>query len=177
MIAFLREVMNLCPENENVADAISQTLGWFRANAAPGRRRSGFSYARIARTAFDDIRELTAEGFSYAAICEAFETKGLLPEGSKPYSLSRAMRREGSRRQKRAAPVRGFAEKSAGKKLDTAISNSPKLEPVKQSFGTPVMEKEKADEKVKALTGSAEETALGKLTKHSDGSFDFDWKD
>ena len=67
MISFLLEVINLC--QENTADAISKTLDWIRANAAPGRRRSGFSYARIARSAFEDIRWLTAEGFSYAAIC------------------------------------------------------------------------------------------------------------
>jgi hypothetical protein len=29
---------------------------------------------------------------------------------------------------------------------------------------------------VRKITSSTEETGLGKLTKHSDGSFDFDWK-
>ena len=167
---------------ENIADAITQTLDWIRTNATPGRRRSGFSYARIARSAFEDIRGLTAEGFSYAAICEAFEANGLLPEGSKPYSLSRAMRREGMRRQRRAglAETERLAEKTAGEKLGSAAPKPTKAEPVKQDFGaprTPSMENEKAEEWVKALASPAVETGLGKLTKHSDGSFDFDWKD
>jgi hypothetical protein len=149
--------MNLCPEN--AADLISQTLGWIRANAARGKQRSGFSYARIVRAAFEDIRELTAEGVSYAAICEAFEANGLLPKGSEPYSLSRAMRREGARRQKRAEPAR--TERLAGKPAGKPDSGTPRA----LSAGK---------ERVKELTASTEETALGKITRHSDGSFDFD---
>jgi hypothetical protein len=91
------------------------------------------------------------------------------------------MRREGIRRQKRAEPVRAerFVGKIAGGKLDSAAPNPTKAEPVKQDLGsprTPSMGNEKAKERLKALTGSVQETALGKLTKHSDGSFDFDWK-
>jgi hypothetical protein len=180
MIPFLREVMNLC--RENTVETIRQALDWIRANAAPGRRRSGSSYARIARSAFEDIRGLTAEGFSYAAICEAFEANGLLPEGSKPYSLSRAMRREGMRRQRRAGLVETerLVGKTAGEKSGSAAPNPTKAEPVKRDFGAPrapSMENEKAEKWEKALAGSAVETGLGKLTKHSDGSFDFDWKD
>jgi hypothetical protein len=171
--------MNLC--SEEAAGAIRQALDWIRANGTPGKRRPDFSYARIARAAFEEIRELAAAGFSYAAICEAFETNGLLPEGSRPYSLSRAVRREWIRRQEHAKPAETerLVGKPAGKKLDAALPNPPKAEPVKPDFGTPrtsLTEKEKEKERVKALTGSAEETALGKITKHSDGSFDFDWK-
>jgi hypothetical protein len=180
MISFSLEVVNLYPEN--AADTICQALEWIRANAAPGRRRSGSFYARIARSAFEDIRGLAAEGFTYAAICEAFEANGLLPKGSKPYSLSRAIRREGIRRQKRTEPVKAerLVGKTAGKKSDSTAPNPTKAEPVKQDFGaprTPSMKNEKEDEKIKALTNFAQETALGKLTKHSDGSFDFDWED
>jgi hypothetical protein len=32
------------------------------------------------------------------------------------------------------------------------------------------------EERVAKLTSSTVKTGLGKLTKHSDGSFDFDWK-
>jgi hypothetical protein len=166
MILFLREVMILCPET--VADLINQTLGWIRTNAAPGRRRSGSFYARIAHAAFEDILKLTAEGFNYATICEAFETNGLLPEGSKPYSLSRAMRREEIRRQKREkqAGVERFVG-NTDKKLSAA---TPKPEPGKTNLDS------KPEEWLRKVTSSTEETALGKLTKHSDGSFDFDWK-
>jgi hypothetical protein len=123
MILFLREAMNLYPEN--MTDAIHQTLDWIKTNRTPGRRRDDSSYAHVARAAFEDIRELTAEGFSYAAICEAFETNGLLPKGSKPYSLSRAVRRETARRQKRAE-IAGteLPVQDAGSKSDTAQTSA-----------------------------------------------------
>jgi hypothetical protein len=112
-----------------VTDAIHQTLAWIRTNSAPGRRRADFSYARIARSAFEGIRELTSEGFNYAAICEAFETNGLLPKDSKPYSLSRAVRREMARRQKRAEPagterpIRDAGSKSGAAKTSASVKN------------------------------------------------------
>ena len=80
---------------EDVAEAIRRAIGWFKENRAPGSGRPGPRYARIARAAFDEINALTAEGFGYAAVCEALEVNGLLPGGSKPCSLSRAVRREG----------------------------------------------------------------------------------
>ena len=71
-------------------------------------------YAHIARVAFDDITALTAEGFGYAAICEAFEANELLPEGSKPYSLSRGVRRKRARRQRRVGSAGTEAVQDAG---------------------------------------------------------------
>ena len=88
-----------------VADAIDQAVGWIKANRTPRRGRSDSRYARIARAAFDDISELAAKGFGYAASCEAFVANGLLPEGSKPHSLGRTMRRERTRRQRRVKPA------------------------------------------------------------------------
>jgi hypothetical protein len=173
MIPFLREVMNLC--HENIGGAIRQTLDQVRANGTPGSRRPGFSYSRVVRAAFEDIRELTAEGFSYVVICEALETNGLLPEGSRPYSLSRALRREGIRRQKIAGTGRlpdDVGKKSRAAETSTGLQELPKPEPEKPN----AKEKSEEHEWVRKITGSTEETGLGKLTKHSDGSFDFDWK-
>lgn len=163
---------------ENFAGAIRQTLGRIRTNGAPGRRRSGISYAHIARVAFEDMRELTSEGFSYVAICEALEANGLLPEGSRPYSLSRALRREGIRRQKLADLTEterfpdGVDQKSRAAEAPSNLQEVTKSEPANPNA------REKSEEKewVRKITGSTEETGLGKLTKHSDGSFDFDWK-
>jgi hypothetical protein len=161
--------MNL--RQENIAGEIRRTLDKVRANNTPGNRRPGFSYARVVRAAFEDIRGLMAEGFSYAVICEALEADGLLREGSRPYSLSRALRREGIRRRKLAGLTEArLLPDDVGKnppsaETSTAIQEVPKPEPGKRGM-----------ELARKMTGSAEETALGKLTKHSDGSFDFDWK-
>ena len=120
----------------NIADAVHRAAGWIRANRVPGRRHLDSRYASIARAAFDDISGLAAEGFGYAAICEAFVAKGLLPEGSKPYSLSRAMRRERARRQRRAepaetAPVQDSGQKQDADKAPMGVNDVPKPEPGK----------------------------------------------
>jgi hypothetical protein len=116
-----------------------------------------------------------AEGFSYAVICEALERDGLLREGSRPYSLSRALRREGIRRQKLAETGR-FPD-DADKKPRAAETSAALHEATKPEPENPnAKEKPREHEWVRKMTGSTEETGLGKLTKHSDGSFDFDWK-
>jgi hypothetical protein len=169
MIPFLQEVMSLCPGN--FIDAIHQTIDWIKAEGTPGRQRADFSYARIARAAFEDIRALTASGFSYVAICKAFETNGLLPEGAAPYSLSRAVRREGIRRQKRIEPAKvERLEQNMEKKLDVVKTSTTVMSAQKPESGgtTP-------DEKTAKMAETKVNTGLGKLTKHADGSFDFDW--
>jgi hypothetical protein len=200
MIPFLWEVMNLYPEN--VADAIRQALGWLKANGTPGRRRGDFSYAHIARAAFEDIRELAAAGFSYAAICEAFETNGLLPKGSKPYSLSRAVRRETARRQKRAKPA-GTEQpiQDAGSKLDTAKTPTSVKGALNPEHGRAAAPDERKltvmpdgtfntrpadlnETDIKAVTTTKIKAVLNeesynngrgfRITKHSNGSFSYD---
>jgi hypothetical protein len=128
------EVICMC--QENIADAVHRAAGWIRTNRMPGRRRSGFSYAHIARAAFDDISGLVSEGFGYTAICEALAANGLLPPDAKPYSLSRAVRREGARRQKRAepagtAPVQDSGQKQDAGKTPMGVKDDPKTEPGK----------------------------------------------
>jgi hypothetical protein len=135
------------------------------------RRRGNASYSIVAKAGYEEILGLRADGYSYDLICEAFMGNGLLPERSNPKALCNAFLREKKRREKKVQP-----SDAVGK---NAVPKSPETEPVKPNFGiprAPSMKNEKADERIKALTGSTEETALGKLTKHSDGSFDFDWK-
>jgi hypothetical protein len=174
MIPFHREVMNL--RAENLAGEIRRALGRVRKNGAAVKRRSGFSYAYVARAVFEDIRGMTEEGFSYVDICEALEANGFLPEGSEPRNLGRAMRREKARRQRHtlAAETERIAD-SAGEKpgrdeTRPAMQDIPKPEPEKTEPGG------KPDgHEWRRIAGSTEETGLGKLTKHPDGSFDFDW--
>jgi hypothetical protein len=134
-----------------------------------------YRYAKTVFWAFDEIRFLLEKGVKFVRICKAFEISGMLPENSSAHSFRQAFHRERKRRVKN-----GFADKKMdAEKTASVFKASPKAEPVKPNFGTPrtsLTEKEKEKERVKALAGSAEETALGKITKHSDGSFDFDWK-
>jgi hypothetical protein len=173
MLSSLWEVMNLSPEN--VIDAVRQTLDWIREKGTPGRQRADFSYARIVRVAFEDICELMTEGFSCVTICKAFEANGLLPEGSKPYSLSRAVRREKVRRQKRAVStgseqvIRDTAKSAENVKTDSSDKGAVRIEPEKSKLSDNA-------EKIRKEDSFSVDTGLGKLTKHSDGSFDFDWK-
>jgi hypothetical protein len=170
MIPFPWEVMNLCPEK--IVDAINQTLDWIKAEGTPGRQRADFSYARIARLTFENIRELTALGFSYVTICRGFVINGLLPEGAEPCSLSRAMRREGIRRQKHIGPEK--AERlgqNMEKKLDVVRMSTTVISAEKPESGGTT-----SDEKTAKMAETTVNTGLGKLTKHTDGSFDFDWK-
>ena len=165
---------------EKFASEIRRTFGRVRKNGAPAKRRSGFSYARIARAAFEDICGMTEEGFSYAEICEALEADGILPEGSESRNLGRAIRRERARRKKRAAASE--AEKIA--KVTDGVDEKPRVEEIrpatpnipKPEMGKPFLAGKPAErEWARQITESTEETGLGKLTKHPDGSFDFDW--
>jgi hypothetical protein len=89
-------------------DGILEALKRVRIRDSPGNRRALSQFARIARSAFDEIEELRYERFSLVTICKALETEGYLPEGSDPGSLSKALRRERKRRgsRSRASGVR-----------------------------------------------------------------------
>jgi hypothetical protein len=128
------------------------------------RRRANVSYSLVVKAGYEEIRGLREDGYSYDLICEVFAQNGLLHGHTNPKALCTAFLREKKRRERKV--------QSSGVVKKDVISATPKAEPAKPDFSDPLAGKEK----IKALTGSAEETALGKLTKHSDGSFDFDWK-
>lgn len=89
------------------ADGILDALKKVRVRDSPGNRRSPSQFARIARSAFDEIEALRSERFSLVTICKALETDGCLPEGSDPDSLSKALCRERKRRGSRSCPASG----------------------------------------------------------------------
>jgi hypothetical protein len=142
-----------------------------------------YCYSITVSAAFEKIALLREKGMRFEKICAAFAKTGLLPCGAKPHSLSQAFLREKRKREKTArAADAGMAEKASAAEIaetDRTAKFSQKPEQAEPVFGAsraPSMEKGKAEERAKTLTGSTEETTLGKLTKHSDGSFDFDWK-
>jgi hypothetical protein len=84
-----------------------------------------FVYAGAIYSYYDDIRELKADGFTFATICKFLEGKGMLPPDADRRSFCRAFRREAARR-KRAAKAKkteilhGNATKAMNPKGDTA---------------------------------------------------------
>jgi hypothetical protein len=63
-------------------------------------------------------------------------------------------------------------KKARASETPTVTHEVPKPEPAKQK----AQEKPEERELARKMAGSTEETGLGKITKHSDGSFEFDWK-
>jgi hypothetical protein len=165
--SFGKEAASL--ETKDIGESVRSAAGSLRKQPAI-RRRGNVSYSLVVKAGYEEILGLRADGYSYDLIREAFAGNGLLPERSNPKALCSAFLREKKRREKKVQSS-GTAEKNA-------IPKSPEAEPAKPDSGASrALTTEKAEERIKALTGSTEETALGKLTKHSDGSFDFDWKD
>jgi hypothetical protein len=156
-------------ETRDIDELVRSAAGSLRKQPAI-RRRCNVSYALVVKAGYEEILRLRADGYSYGLICEAFTENGLLPERSNPKALCSVFLREKKRREKKVQ-----SSDAVGK---NAIPKSSETEPVKPDSGASrAPTTEKAEDRAKALTGSAEETALGKLTKHADGSFDFDWKD
>jgi hypothetical protein len=62
-----------------------------------------------------------------------------------------------------------------GKKVPAMPAKTGENSPEKAVAGKEESIEATEKERVRKMTGSAEETALGKITRHSDGSFDFDW--
>jgi hypothetical protein len=129
-------------------------------------------YSLIVKTGYDEILKLREEGYSYNVICEVFAENGLLPNGANPKTFCSAFLREMKRREKRqkiGAPQNPDTEKTvsvASVKTDKAIKK------VAQEMEAP---EEAAVEKewIRKLDGIEVDTGRGKITKHSDGSFDF----
>jgi hypothetical protein len=58
-------------------------------------------YAKAVSIAFDEIKALREDNFRLIDICKGFEEIGLLPQGSKPCNLGKALKREDVRRRKK----------------------------------------------------------------------------
>jgi hypothetical protein len=128
-----------------------------------------YRYAKIAFAAFDRIGALQGRGIRLIKICQAFEESGLLPQNANPRCFCQAFRREKARRGK-------SADSSIAPTVQAEKPNAAKTSmPAGNARGSESREAAPGEKTVK-VAGTAVNTALGKLTKHSDGSFDFDWK-
>jgi hypothetical protein len=133
----------------------------------------------MTRCFFAKIKTLRSRGFSFVQICKAYEQIGQLPKYSNPYSFRQAFLRELGRRNQSGELLKEVKKGTC----DTEGESPPQIPavPVTEYRENNTMKAGISDElteekRVEELTSSTVKTGLGKLTKHSDGSFDFDWK-
>jgi hypothetical protein len=138
---------------------------------APIRRRDDVSYALVVKIGYEEILRLREDGYSYDVICEVFAENGLFPNGANPKSLRSAFLRETNRREKKlkaAIPKNsGAAQKAAAPavKTDSAAGGI-----------APKPKDKEAPEKewIRQQTSTTINTGMGRITKNSDGSVDYD---
>lgn len=138
---------------------------------APVKRRNDVSYALVVKTGYDEILRLREDGYSYDIICEVFAENGLFPNGANPKSLRSAFFRETNRREKKLKAEitknQGTAQKAAASAIKT---DSPANGIVVKPRDKEATEKEWFRQQTSAVV----DTGLGKIIKHSNGSFDYD---
>ncbi|GHS85510.1 hypothetical protein AGMMS49957_01680 [Synergistales bacterium] len=166
----------------------------------PLRRMENRAYSRLMHSLFEKIESLHSKGFCFTQICNAFEKSGILPEHSNPYCFRQAFYRERIRRAKEEELMCALEDESNDESKDERttsgkeairVSDMAKAKTISQTSvtQTPTIIALKAakvlitqddDEdaarkaRVRRLTDTRMNTGLGIITKHSDGSFDFD---
>ncbi|MDR0764232.1 MAG: hypothetical protein LBE65_01395 [Synergistaceae bacterium] len=130
-----------------------------------------YRYSLTASAAFEEIALLRGKGMRFEKICAAFAKAGLLPNDAKPHSLSQAFLREKRRREKTARTEgAGTAEKSSATETNRAARVPQKTVQAAPDSGAEAAEKEW----IRKQTSMTVDTGLGKITRNSDGSFDYD---
>jgi hypothetical protein len=130
-----------------------------------------YCYSMTASAAFEKIALLRGKGMRFEKICAAFAKEGLLPNGAKPHSLSQAFLREKKRREKTTrTEAAGTARKSSAAEINRTAKFPQKPVPAAQDSGDDAAEKEW----IRKQTSATVDTGLGRIIKHSDGSFSFD---
>jgi hypothetical protein len=156
-------------------EAANERVEEILRNEAPLNRNGGHVHSDTAKKFFDKIESLRRRGFSFIQLCGAFEKAGILPENSNPYSLRQAFLREAARRAKAEELL---AEVKKGGETDAAVSANATppvrtADTAKQENGGTAAKNESGEERVRRLTGTVVDTGLGKIVKHSDGSFEY----
>jgi DNA-binding transcriptional MerR regulator len=144
---------------------------------APGNKGERV-YSDTARCFFTKIKALRDRGFSFVQICKAYEKIGQLPKDSNPYSFRQAFLRELGRQNQSGELLKEVKEggRDTERESPPQILAAPAMEHRENNTMKAGSSDELTEEKrVEKLTSSTVKTGLGKLTKHSDGSFDFDW--
>lgn len=182
---------------QNIREAVKDAAESIR-KSPPIRRRENTAYALVVKSAYDAIQKLREEGYSYDVICETFSEKGVLHPGANPKNLCSAFLRETKRRDKRivkaAEPTRPEVKKAgeSGFKYSSLAAGgqtSPQKTPPPDEFTLVVnpdntfnispslteSEIKAIEEHKKKMNLPSYDTGRGfKITKNTDGSFDYD---
>jgi hypothetical protein len=126
-----------------------------------------YRYAKTIFAAFDKIQALRKKGIRRIKICKAFEESGLLPQNANSRCFCQAFRREKARRGKSSGSSVTQAEKP---ERDEAINAVEKMNPEQAAAKLDATSRK---ERTKQLTGTVVDSGLGKIIKHSDGSFEY----
>jgi DNA-binding transcriptional MerR regulator len=168
------------PEDYNAAmDTAENILN----EEAPLTRKESRAYSKALRSVLARVEKLRSKGFSFVQICAACEKSGILPKNANPYCFRQAFRRERARLlaetelAKLLADGSGTEEKAA---VPSPKANTPDSMPAAKTTGAQsnrarAPDKEAAEKEwIRKQTSVTVDTGLGKIIKHSDGSFSFD---
>jgi hypothetical protein len=149
----------------------------------PLTRKEFRAYSKALRPLFSRVEKLRSKGFSFVQICAACEKSGILPENANPYCFRQAFRRErarllaegelakliadGSGTVEKAAAPPPMADTPTKTRFMKAVEPQNTLAPTQ---GGGAAEKEW----IREQTSTTVKTRQGKITKNSDGSFDYD---
>jgi hypothetical protein len=156
-------------------EAANERIEEILQNETPLNRKGGHIHSDTAKKFFGKIESLRRRGFSFIQLCVAFEKAGLLPENSNPYSLRQAFLREMARRAK-AEELLKEVKKGGEAEETVSVNAAPPVRAAgaaKKENGGAAARNESGEERVRRLTGTVVDTGLGKIVKHSDGSFEY----
>jgi hypothetical protein len=174
------EVMKMEPEDYAAA---MDTADNILSEEAPLTRREAHTYSKALRSVFARVEKLRSKGFSFVQICAACEKSGILPRNANPYCFRQAFRRERARLLAESELAKLIADGS--ETVEEAAEPPPKAS---MPGGTPAAiaadaqnnqarapGKEDAEKKwIREQTSTTVKTRMGRITKNSDGSFDYD---
>ena len=146
-------------EAQSIEAAIKGAADSIRRTPAV-RRRKNASYAIVVKVGYEEIQKLRNDGYSYDIICKMLSENGALGVDANPKNLCTAFMRETKRRHSRVQ----------------ANSSIPRANVVPAGERSKTGEADKTEqdnERTRRMTGRVVDTGLGKITKNSDGSFDY----
>jgi hypothetical protein len=156
-------------EFETVDEQVEEAI----KGESPPRRRERCVYSDTARRFFSKIKALRGRGYSFVQICKAYEKAGQLPKRSNPYSFRQAFLRESGKRNREEELLKELkndtnaAGKAPGVSADAGrIFEKPEAKKARESAGT-------VQHRIREMTGTPVDTGLGRITRHSDGSFEY----
>ncbi|MDR1508098.1 MAG: hypothetical protein LBS53_00490 [Synergistaceae bacterium] len=162
------------PEDYSAAmDMAENILG----EDVPLTRKEAHTYSKALRSLFERVEKLRSKGFSFVQICAACEKSGILPKNANPYCFRQAFRRERARllAEGELAKMLAGGSDTAEKAAASPKTNTPDAKTIDaQNNQAGRLNKEAAEKEwLRRQTSSTIGTGLGKITKNSDGSFDY----